>query len=99
MKPDRVNLSTATNGFAWLTTASLARYLWLAFLLRARHGFRREGRLVIGPGDDAAFRDFVRGALRLLAGHDDIFGYQVLATDAAADEFIRRQLAGGAEEA
>jgi len=88
MRIGRVVLETAANGFAWVMTESGGRYLWLASLLRLRHGFGRSGSAVVGP-DQTLFPDFVRGDLRLHAGRDSWVGYHLLATDLASDGFLR----------
>lgn len=88
MKARGVFLDTAANGFAWITTESQRRYLWLTLLLRLRYGFGRTGAKVLGP-DQVIFQDFVRGSVLFHAGHDNWVGYHLLASDSASDAFLR----------
>ena len=81
-------MDTAAIGFAWLTTHSWCRYLWLNLVLRLRYHFSRSGSVTVGL-DEAVYRDFVRELLCIHAGRDNWVGYHLLASDAEADAFLR----------
>jgi hypothetical protein len=88
--PDEsVTLTTAANGLAWIVTSSRRRHRDLGLLLVFRYDFRRSGPYVPGVAGEAVYPDYVRGDLCIHAGRDDWMGYDLLATDAASDRFLR----------
>lgn len=86
--PIRADLTTAANGFGWITDLSLVDYLWLGFVLSWRYGFARRGETITLP-DEAIFRSFVKGDVEILAGRDLWTGYSLLASNGASDTFLR----------
>jgi hypothetical protein len=87
-------LMTAANGRVMLVYgAGWMSQLKLWALLRIWHGFKRQGRAVVGGGEAIA-RDFVRGDIRLLASVDVNVGTTLLSESEEADAFLR-QLASG----
>ena len=90
MGRDLVELQTAANGRAWITTHSRRRRLWLGFLLTFRYGFYRWGAWIPPIADEGIYPDFIRGRLRIHAGYDNWVGYDLLASNADADAFLRR---------
>ena len=89
MSESAVNLQTAANGFARITTFSLWQRARLGFLLTFRYGFWRWGSWIPPIADDAIYPDFIRGRKRILAGWDNWFGYDFLAKDPETDAFLR----------
>ncbi len=89
MRVGDVVLDTAANGFAWVSTSSRRRFLWLTLLLRVRYGFARDGRDVVGP-DEVLHRDFVRDGVCIHAGQDTWVGHYLLAADERSDAFLRQ---------
>ena len=87
-------LMTAANGHVMLVYgAGWMSQLKLWALLRLRHGFKRQGRTVVGGGEAMA-RDFVRGDIRLLASVDANAGTTLLSESEAADAFLRKLASG-----
>ena len=83
-------LSTAANGYAWITTHSRSEYWRLALILVFRYGFIRWGRYVLPITDEAIFPNYVRRGLRINAGWDNCMGYDLLAANERSDTFLRR---------
>jgi len=84
-----VELRTAANGYAWITTQSRRERLWLGLLLMFRYGFWRWGTYVPPITDEAIYPDFIRGKKRIHAGWDNWVGYDLLANDPESDQFLR----------
>ena len=85
-----VELRTAANGYAWVSTFSLWQRLWLGFLLTFRHGFwRSRGPFVFPVADEGVYPDFVRGDTRIHCGYDNWVGSYFLAADSKSDRFLR----------
>lgn len=55
-----------------------------------RYGFLRWGVWIPPITDDAVYPDFIRGKLRIYAGYDNWFGYDLLASNAPTDAFLQR---------
>jgi hypothetical protein len=91
---DQMQLVTAANGHLMLTCdGGWCSQLRLWALLRFKHGFRREGRAVVGGGEAIA-RDFVRGDVRLLASVEAGIGVTLLSESEASDAFLKRFASG-----
>ena len=90
VKDEAVQLHTAANGFARITTLSRRQRTRLALLLMFRHGFWRWGTWIPPIADEAIYPDFIRGRKRIMSGWDNWFGYDFLANDAESDAFLRR---------
>jgi len=84
-----IELRTAANGYAWITTPSRRERLWLGLLLMFRYGFWRWGTYVPPITDEAIYPDFIRGKKRILTGWDNWVGYDLLANDPESDRFLR----------
>lgn len=85
-----VELSTAANGYAQVSTFSLWQRLRLGFLLTFRHGFGRSwGPFVFPVADEGIYPNFIRGKKRLLCGYDNWVGSYFLADDPESDRFLR----------
>lgn len=89
-RDDRIELSTAASGFAWVTTHSKRQRTRLGRLLMFRYGFWRWGAYVPPITDEAIYPDFIRWGLRLHSGWDACVGYDLLAANAKSDAFLRR---------
>ena len=89
-RDERIELSTAANGFAWITTYSKHQRSRLGRLLMFRYGFWRWGASVPAITDEAIYPDFVRWGLRIHSGWDNWVGYDLLAANAKSDAFLRR---------
>lgn len=87
--PERIDLTTAANGFACISTFSRKQRRRLALLLVFRYGFLRWGVYVPPVTDDAIFPDFVRWGMRIYSGWDNWMGYDLLAANAKSDVFLR----------
>ena len=59
--------------------------LW--WRLKVKHGFHREGKLIIGAGESIS-PNYVKGALALTAGHDDMMGYYISSDSKEGDRFL-----------
>jgi hypothetical protein len=90
LSPDAIELNTAANGLAWITTFSSRQSRRLSLLLMFRYGFWRWGIWIPAITDEAIFPDFVRFRLRVLAGYDHWMGYHLLADNPGSDVFLRQ---------
>lgn len=85
-----ISLHDDANGFACIRTSSALQRLRLGVLLMFRYGFLRRGRGTGLVADEAIYPAFVRGDLRIESGYDHRCGYDLLATDTASEQFLRR---------
>jgi hypothetical protein len=86
-----LRLRQAADGRLQLCFASPLGLMWLRLKLRLLHGFRTEGKWIVGAGESIA-PDLVRGELRLQSGGDDLAGHYLLSCCDAGDEFVRSLL-------
>ncbi len=89
MRDSVIELQTAANGFARVTTFTFWQRIRLGLLLMFRYGFWRWGIWIPPITDDAIYPEFNRGKKRIFAGWDNWFGYDLIATDPDSDLFLR----------
>jgi hypothetical protein len=87
--PEQIDLSTAANGHALISTFSPRQRRRLGLLLILRYGFLRWGRLVPPIADAAVYPDLIRWGMRIHSGWDNWIGYDLLASNQKTDEFLR----------
>ena len=85
-----LDISTAANGFALVSTHSRWQRCRIVLLLTFLYGFWRQGGASAAEVDSRVYRDFRRGNLRIMSGYDIWIGYDFLAGDPDSDEFLRR---------
>ena len=86
---EQIDLSTAANGYALVSTFSSRQRLRLGLLLVFRYGFLRWGVYVPPITDDAVYPSFVRWGMRIHSGWDNWIGYDLLASNEKTDAFLR----------
>lgn len=86
-------LLKAANGHLMLCLGGLPESYWEALMHRlvSLHGFAREGRQIVGPGE-GIYPDFRRSDCHIEAGYDTWSGNYLLSSSVVADDFLRRLL-------